>query len=86
MHTIINVALHYMYLCIFIQPVSAPSRPSIYGVLTLEAEPPPDPAALCQDQGLMTKEMEDILNSILPPREWEEEGKIWRQIVKFKIK
>lgn len=27
------------------------------------------------------KETEEILNSILPPREWEEEGQIWRQHV-----
>lgn len=25
------------------------------------------------------KETEEILNTILPPREWEEEGQIWRQ-------
>lgn len=27
------------------------------------------------------KETEEILNTILPPREWEEEGQIWRQHV-----
>ncbi|XP_069690381.1 33 kDa inner dynein arm light chain, axonemal [Periplaneta americana] len=27
------------------------------------------------------RETEDILNSILPPREWEEEGQLWRQQV-----
>ncbi len=27
------------------------------------------------------EETEEILDSILPPREWEEEGKLWRQSV-----
>lgn len=27
------------------------------------------------------RETEEILNSILPPREWEEEGQLWRQQV-----
>jgi hypothetical protein len=30
------------------------------------------------------KETEEILNSILPPREWEEEGQLWRQQVHTK--
>lgn len=27
------------------------------------------------------KETEEILNSILPPKEWEEDGQLWRQQV-----
>jgi len=30
------------------------------------------------------RETEEILNSILPPREWEEEGQLWRQQVHTK--
>ena len=30
------------------------------------------------------RETEEILNSILPPREWEEEGQLWRQQVHIK--
>jgi hypothetical protein len=30
------------------------------------------------------RETEEILNSILPPREWEEEGQLWRQQVYIK--
>ena len=29
-------------------------------------------------------ETQEILDSILPPREWEEDGKLWRQSVKDK--
>lgn len=29
------------------------------------------------------KETEEILNSILPPREWEEDGQLWRQHVRI---
>jgi len=47
----------------------------------MEPEASSRPEALCQDQALLTKTVEDILNAILPPMEWEEEGKIWRQIV-----
>ena len=28
-------------------------------------------------------ETEEVLDSILPPREWEEDGKLWRQSVSF---
>jgi hypothetical protein len=29
------------------------------------------------------RETEEILNAILPPKEWEEEGQIWTQKVTF---
>lgn len=29
----------------------------------------------------MRRETEEILNSILPPKEWEEDGQMWRQQV-----
>lgn len=36
---------------------------------------------ICQDAGMSKKETEEILNAILPPREWEDDGKFWRQMV-----
>jgi len=38
-------------------------------------------ASICQDAGMSKKETEEILNAILPPKEWEEDGKFWRQMV-----
>jgi len=39
------------------------------------------PGNVCQDAGMSKKETEEILNAILPPKEWEEDGKLWRQMV-----
>ena len=40
------------------------------------------PPTISQDAGLSKRDMEDILNSIHPPREWEESGKVWKQFVR----
>lgn len=32
------------------------------------------------------RETEEILNAILPPKEWEEDGQIWTQKVRMKFK
>jgi len=50
-----------------------PQAPSIPG-LTGQAQ-------VCVDAGISKKETEEILNAILPPKEWEEDGKLWRQMV-----
>ncbi|XP_077289031.1 putative inner dynein arm light chain, axonemal Dnali1 [Arctopsyche grandis] len=50
-----------------------------------EKRPPisPTPGTSCVTQltAEIRKETEEILNAILPPREWEEEGQIWTQQV-----
>lgn len=38
---------------------------------------------VCVDAGISKKETEEILNAILPPKEWEEDGKLWRQMVTY---
>lgn len=51
-----------------------PQAPAIPG-LTGQAQ-------VCVDAGISKKETEEILNAILPPKEWEEDGKLWRQMVR----
>jgi len=48
---------------------------------TTKEKPVKMKAAICEESGISKKEMEDILNAIIPPREWEEDGKLWRQTV-----
>ena len=38
-------------------------------------------SSLATSKGAARSETEEILDSILPPREWEEEGQLWRQSV-----
>jgi len=42
---------------------------------------PPEKPAACKETGLSKKEMEEILNYILPPNEWGFNRKHWRQTV-----
>jgi len=49
----------------------APNIPGLTGAVNV-----------CQDAALSKKETEEILNAILPPKEWEEDGRMWRQMVK----
>lgn len=42
---------------------------------------PPKAKFVVADSSKMTKSTEDILNSILPPRQWSEGGQLWQQCV-----
>jgi len=51
------------------------------GSMEEEGCPPPDRTKICKETGMSKKESEEILNYILPPNEWEENRKYWRQTV-----
>lgn len=45
------------------------------------AAPPPKPTVFTGSNSTSTSATEDILNSILPPKEWTEDGQLWVQYV-----
>lgn len=54
-----------------VEPKTHPEEPKDAPCTSLK-RPAPPPSDI-------RKETEEILNTILPPREWDEEGQIWRQ-------
>ncbi|GLD97797.1 hypothetical protein PINS_up015688 [Pythium insidiosum] len=48
---------------------------------TQPVEPPPKPTVFTGSHTQSQSQTEDILNSILPPKEWTEDGQLWVQYV-----
>ncbi|TMW61672.1 hypothetical protein Poli38472_010735 [Pythium oligandrum] len=60
---------------------AVPGAPSGKSNQTQPVEPPPKPTVFTGSHSQSQSQTEDILNSILPPKEWTEDGQLWVQYV-----
>lgn len=71
--------------CLFVQPKTPKSDKQQSGTIAVTGSGGPLPGLpknkLSPVDAQKNQQTEEILNSILPPREWSEEGQLWKQCV-----